>query len=318
MWTTWCIAGPELQKEHPEWLIRDENGEIVYYEQSNKDIAYLCPNLEEVQNYHRNLVQKFVGNWGFDGFKVDQQLINAVGSCYADEHHHDSPETSFESLSNIYKIVRDETLKLRPDAIIEVCPCGVFPSFYKMPYYNQSVSSDFNSRWQIRHRGKVLKALMGSKSAFHSDHVERFYEESNFPSMIGVGGIPGSMFVSRPEDNAEFLRIKYPCYLSPDREKHFKKWLGIFRKNKLSSGEYLNLYDIAYDKPETHVVKKDGLLHYAFFAPEWNGEIRFRGLEDKVYKIYDYVNNKEIGEIAGSEKLNVRFKEYLLVTAIPN
>ncbi len=317
LWTTWCIAGPELQRQHPEWLVRDETGEIVYWEKSNKNIAYLCPGLEEVQNYFRELVQKFIGDWDYDGFKVDQQVINAMSNCYAVDHHHENPAESFESLSKIYQIISEETFKLKPDAIIEICPCGVFPSFYKMPYYNQSVSSDFNSQWQIRHRGKVLKALMGPESAFHGDHVERYYDESNFPSMIGVGGIPGSMFVSKPEDNADFLRAKYPGYLSPVRTEHFDKWLKVYREYKLSNGEYLNLYDIAYDKPETHVVKKDGILYYAFFAFKWDGEIEFRGLGKKNFIIFDYVNKKEIGKKTGNGKINVHFEKYLLVKAIP-
>ena len=107
--------------------------------------------------------------------------------------------------------------------------------------------------------------------------------------MLGVGGIPGTMFVPREEDNVEFLRVKYPCYLSPERKEHYKKWFDLYNMYQLSKGEYLNLYDIAYDLPETHVVKKDGTLYYAFYAPEWNGNIEFRGLEDKEYSIIDYV-----------------------------
>jgi len=36
-------------------------------------------------------------------------------------------------------------------------------------------------------------------------------------------------------------------------------------------GEYLNLYDIAFDKPEAHVIAKDGKIYYAFYASEWDG-----------------------------------------------
>ena len=62
----------------------------------------------------------------------------------------------------------------------------------------------------------------------------------------------------------------------------------------MAKGEYLNLYDIAYDLPETHVVKKNEILHYAFYADEWNGEVEFRGLENQTYTIVDYVNDKEL------------------------
>jgi len=159
--------------------------------------------------------------------------------------------------------------------------------------------------------------LMGPYTAYFGDHVERYYKESNFASMVGVGGIPGTMFVLKPEDNADFLRVKYPGYLSPERKVHFKKWLGLYNEYKLSSGEYLDLYDIVYDKPETHVIKKDNILYYAFYAPEWNGEVEFRGLDDKKeYIIQDYVNDKEIGRVKGGGKLDIQFKDYLLVRAI--
>jgi len=317
VWITTHIAGPQLQKEHPEWLVRDKDGNPVYFDNYNSRVAYLCPALEEVREYHKNLVKKCIGDWDYDGFKVDQQLINAVADCYASGHQHAYPAESLESLPDLYKIISEETVKLKPEAIIEVCPCGVFPSFYKMPYYNQPVSSDFNTTWQIRHRGKTIKALMGPEAAFYGDHAERHYRKSNFASMLGVGGIPGTMFVSREEDNVEFLRVKYPCYLSPERKQHYKKWFDLYNTYQLSKGKYLNLYDIAYDLPETHVVKKDGILYYAFYAPKWNDDVLFRGLEDKEYSIIDYVNNKELGMIRGNGKLSVMFEDYLLVKAVP-
>jgi len=135
--------------------------------------------------------------------------------------------------------------------------------------------------------------------------------------MIGVGGIPGTMFVSREEDNVDFLRKKYPGYLSPVRKELFTKWLKIYNKHTLSKGEYLNLYDIAYELPEAHVIEKDGILHYAFYAIEWDGKIEFRGLEDQNYNIIDYEHNIVLGNIKGNEKLNISFKNHLLVKAVP-
>jgi len=318
LWITPSVAGSDLKRKHPEWLIKDKNGNFIVKNSYGSKIYYLCPALKKVRDYHREFVKKSVGDWGFDGFKMDQSLINAASSCYAKDHNHAYPEESFEALPEIYKIIYKETFKVKTSAVVEVCPCGMFPSFYKMPYYNLPVASDPKSQWQIRHRGKTLKALMGPHAAYFGDHVERYYKESNFPSMIGVGGIPGTMFVLKPEDNAEFLRVKYPGYLSPERKVHFKKWLDIYNKYELASGEYLNLYDIAYDKPETHVVRKNNILYYAFYAPEWNGEIEFRGLDDgKEYLVEDYVNHNELGKINGSGTLKVEFKEYLLVRAMP-
>ena len=88
---------------------------------------------------------------------------------------------------------------------------------------------------------------------------------------------------------------------------------------ELSKGKYLGeLYDIGYDRPETHVVEKDDTNYYAFYAEDWNGTIEFRGLDGDTYKLYDYVNEKEIGVIEKPDyRLDVSFKNFLLLKAIP-
>ena len=51
----------------------------------------------------------------------------------------------------------------------------------------------------------------------------------------------------------------------------------------------MNLYDYGFDKPEAHVIRKDGAMYYAFYAPEWNGApIELRGLEDRSYTVTEY------------------------------
>jgi alpha-galactosidase len=68
----------------------------------------------------------------------------------------------------------------------------------------------------------------------------------------------------------------------------------------LSRGEYLgNLYDIGFDFPETHVIRKDQELYYAFFASHWTGPIELRGLQDRTYRVIDYVNNQDLGRVHG-------------------
>ena len=65
----------------------------------------------------------------------------------------------------------------------------------------------------------------------------------------------------------------------------------------LSRGQYLgDLYDIGFDLPETHVIRKDQELYYAFFARHWSGQLELRGLQDRTYRIVDYVNNRDHGK----------------------
>jgi len=318
LWMTPGVAGTALMKAHPEWLLKDKNSAIVSVGRFGveRNAAFLCPALQQVQDYYRRIVSRVIGKWGFDGFKMDFSITNAMGECYAAEHRHSSPAESFQRLPELYKIISEETRKLKPKAILEMCPCGVFPSFYKMPYYNQPVASDPNSSWQIRHRAKTIKALMGPRAAFYGDHVERFYSKNNFASMIGVGAIPGSKFVAREKDDG-FLGKKYPVYLDPGRRKNFERWLKIYKDHQLASGDYLNLYDIAYDKPETHVIKKAGKFYYAFYADTWDGDVELRGLKPGDYRIIDYVEGKSLQTIQGGEKLHIKFNNYFLIMAIP-
>ncbi len=318
LWFTPGVGGAITIKEHPEWFLRDKEGKMVTVDRFGvrRTAAFLCPALPEVQNYYKELVDLVINTWGFDGFKMDFEITNATGLCYAKEHNHSSPNDSYEALPQLFKIISEESRKLKPQAILEMCPCGMFPSFYKMPYYNQPVASDPNSTWQIRHRGKTIKALMGPHTPYYGDHIERFYDNNNFASMIGVGGIPGSKFVAIETDDG-FLGKKYPVYLDSGRRKNFEIWLKVYKENRLASGEYLNLYDIAYDKPEAHVVRKKGTLYYAFYANEWNGELEFRGLPPGEYKIIDYGRNRTLGVVKQGHKLQATFKNYLLVKAEP-
>ena len=89
---------------------------------------------------------------------------------------------------------------------------------------------------------------------------------------------------------------------------------------RLSEGEYLGgLYDIGFDRPEAHVVRKGGCPYYAFFAARHDGPVELRGLEpDKTYAIRDYVNGRDLGTVKGPvATLDARFRQSLLLEATP-
>lgn len=90
----------------------------------------------------------------------------------------------------------------------------------------------------------------------------------------------------------------------------------------LSKGDYLGeLYDIGYDKPETHVIQKGDTLFYAFYTPEFDGNIELRGLQPGNYKVFDYINEKDLGNIKVSEKevpkFTAKFNRSLLIEVYP-
>ena len=107
--------------------------------------------------------------------------------------------------------------------------------------------------------------------------------------------------------------------LTPEHRKIFDKWIGIYKEKMLSRGEYLgDLYDIGFDLPETHAIRKGGEMYYAFFARHWSGPIELRGLQNRTYHIVDYVNHKDLGNVRGPQAtISAEFDKHLLIEAQP-
>jgi alpha-galactosidase len=305
--------------EHPEWLLLDGHG-------TKRKISwwgsyYLCPAVPGVVQFHQEIARKVIRDWGFDGLKIDGQFLNGVPQCTNPLHHHHRPEDSVESVPQFFKGVADAVHAIKPDALIELCPCGTAYSFFSMPYYNMSVASDPTSSWQVRSKGKTLKALMGDSLPYFGDHVELSDGGMDFASTVGVGGVIGTEFRWPPNDNssppsdADSAKLA----LTPQKQRIWAEWVRIYREKMLSQGEYLgDLYDIGFDKPETHCIRKGAALYYAFFAPHWSGHVELRGLTPGQYEITDYVNEKSLGAVHGPDaKLNVAFQHSLLIEAKP-
>jgi alpha-galactosidase len=107
--------------------------------------------------------------------------------------------------------------------------------------------------------------------------------------------------------------------LTPDKEEIWRKWVGLYNSQMLSRGEYLGgLYDIGFDRPEAHAIRKSGKMYYAFFAPQWTGRIELRGLGRGEYRITDYENGKELGRVHGpTGSIDAQFEKHLLIRADP-
>ena len=66
-------------------------------------------------------------------------------------------------------------------------------------------------------------------------------------------------------------------------------------------------------------MSKDGKMFYAFYASEWDGTVELRGLENKTYKVKDYVNKIELGDVTGPiSSLPVKFIQSLLIECEPS
>ncbi len=302
--------GSELVKKHPEMLLLNADGskqKISYW-----NSWYLCPADPAVIEYHKKIVVKALKVWGFDGLKLDGQHMNGAPPCYNPAHKHATPEAAVEGMPKFFQAIYDTAREVKPDALVEFCPCGTAYSFFTLPFLNMSVASDPESAWQVRLKAKTLKALQGDSMAYFGDHVDM--TKDDFASTVGVGGVVGSNF-TWPEGSAARKRND----LTPARELLFEKWLRVYKEKMLSRGEYLGgLYDIGFDRPEAHAIRKDGNMYYAFYAPSWSGEITLRGLAKRVYHVTDYVDGKDLGTVHGpSAALNVEFDKHLLLEAKP-
>ena len=307
-----AVPGSELLKEHPDYALQNRDGSRRKVSWWNSD--YLCPADQRVVDYHKALVRKILVEWGFDGLKLDGQDMNAVPACYNPAHHHARPEDSVEALPDFFSEIYKTAQAVKPGSLVEFCPCGTAYSFFTMPHFNMSVASDPSSSFQVRSKGKTLKALMGDTVPYFGDHVELSDGADDFASTVGVGGVVGTQFVL-----PALVKKRSKFDLTPAQEKKFEKWLQIYNDKMISRGQYLGqLYDIGFDLPEAHVIRKDQTTYYAFYARHWKGPIELRGLDDRKYGVFDYVNGTDLGTLSGSNaRLSVEFDKHLLLEVKP-
>jgi alpha-galactosidase len=321
-WESHKYIVSKVAQEHPDWFILDKEGK---HGRMTRDLGALCPAVPEVKAYYKQLTEKFIRDWGFDGSKLDN--IYSVPACYNPAHHHKSPQDSVNAMGDIYKTIFETTRAIKPQSVTQACPCGTPPSLAWLPFIDQAVTADPVGAVQVRRRIKMYKALLGPQSAVYGDHVElssmtplannNWSEHgSDFASTLGTGGVLGTKFVW-PDPGPKFNKVA----LTPEKEAHWKKWIGLYNEKMLSSGNFVDLYIYGYDVPEAYAIEKDNSMYYAFFAPKenesWKGEVELRGLKPGTYQVSDYVDGKNLGTVqaatGSSPHLKVDFKEHLLL-----
>jgi alpha-galactosidase len=155
---------------------------------------------------------------------------------------------------------------------------------------------------------------MGDNIPYFGDHVEESDGHNDFASTIGVGGVVGTQFVLPAE-----VKKHTNSDLTPQREEQMAKWVSIYKEKMLSRGEYLGeLYDIGFDLPEAHAIRKGKEMYYAFYAKHWTGKVELRGLENRDYHVLDYETGKDLGKIHGPKAvIPADFTQHLLLEAQP-
>jgi len=320
-WESHKYIVSKVAKDHPDWFILDKNGK---HGRMTRDLAALCPAVPEVQSYFKQLTEKFIRDWGFDGSKLDN--IYSVPACYNPAHHHKSPQDSVNAMADVYKIIFETSRAIKPESVTQACPCGTTPSLAWLPFIDQAVTADPVGAVQVRRRIKMYKALLGPKSAVYGDHVElsemsrvgaNGWSEhgADFASTLGTGGVPGTKFVW-PDPGPKYK----PVNLTSEKEQHWKKWIGLYNQKMLSKGEFRDLYTYGYDFPEAYAIEKDGSMYYAFFTEPgkpFAGEIELRGLKPGSYNVVDYVDGKNLETVQVESgkvpRMRAQFKDHLLV-----
>ncbi len=322
----------DVAKAHPEWLILDKSGQPA---RMTRNLGVLCPAVPEVQQYYKQLTEKFIHDWGFDGHKLDN--IYATPPCYNPAHHHKSPNDSVYAMGEVYKIIFETTRALKPDSVTQSCPCGTPPSLAWFRYMDQAVTADPVGSVQVRRRVKMYKALLGPRAAIYGDHVELTRISgtgdaeqdlgNDFASTLGTGGVLGTKF-TWPDYGPKLKQV----FLNPEKESHWKKWIALYNDKMLSKGNFLDLYTYGYDTPEAYAIEKDSSMYYAFYSASkppsaghknnlvgsYKGSVELRGLQPKTYHLVDYVNGKDYGTVTGpTAKLDVEFGDSLLLQATP-
>ncbi len=277
--------GSAQASAHPETLLVKADG-------SHEDISwwdswYLSPVNPYTWQYTKDLVDMFLVDWGFDGFKLDGQHLNLSEPDYNPASGLSRPEEAQERFPAFFEQLYERAQADKPGSVVQICPCGCAINFFNLPYMNQAVASDPTASAQIRMK-RMAYAAMCPDLAYYADHVELSDGGLDFASQVGVGGVIGTKF-TWPKTNPDATE-NGGSLLTPEKEALLRKWVPIYMSKMLSKGSYLNLYTYGIDKPEAHVIEKDGALYYAFYAPSWDGSpITLRGLDPAcTYTVTDY------------------------------
>lgn len=287
LWWAPLAADPDtkLAKEHPEMLLLTEEWAREYI--TWWDSWYLSPVNPATDAYTKDLLRMFLQTWNFDGLKIDGQHLNCCLPDYNENTGLDNAWEAPEKMYTYYEKIYKEARQYKPDAVIQICPCGCAVNYWILPQINQAVASDPMSSRQVRMKRKAY-AAMAPNLAYYGDHVELTDGGVDFASQIGTGSVIGTKF-TYPEDNPDWT--EGPFKLTPEKEALIRKWMKIYKENMLSRGEYLNLYTWGFDYPEAHVIRQNNAMYYSFYVDDavFDGTIELRGLDaDKTYTAVEY------------------------------
>ncbi|HUV65063.1 MAG TPA: hypothetical protein VMW24_14295 [Sedimentisphaerales bacterium] len=296
-------------EEHPEYLVRLEDGSLLRVQSFGKSHYVLCPAYPPAREFVRWASEKLAGYYGFDGVKNDGHTVPLP--CFNPAHKHQYPEQSVEDYPLMQKTVYETFARLKPEGfVVAFCFDGVVPFFYHhhyttRPWPNADQASEKQARW----KQKLYKAIFGPNRVLLDDHSDVKY----------LSGRHGTWYLGPVSGLAMGSVLETAIGPGYDyKSRHYDDIFAAYHREKLpEGGEYLNLYNVIHDKPECHVVRKDSKLYFGFFADKFDGTLELRGLKEGVrYRVVDYVHGREypdVNAVGSTARLNLRFDSCLLL-----
>ena len=336
LWWAPLAGDPDTkhEKEHPEMLLLTEEWAHEYI--TWWDSWYLSPINPAVDAYTQDLLNMFMQRWNFDGLKIDGHHLNCCLPDYNENTGLDNAWEAPEKMYTYYEKIYKQARQIKPDAVIQICPCGCAVNYWIIPQINQAVASDPMSSCQVRMKRKAY-AAMAPDLAYYGDHIELTDGGDDFASQIGTGSVIGTKF-TWPKDNPDWK--EGPFLLTPEKEALVRKWMKIYKENNLARGEYLNLYTWGFDYPEAHVIRQNDALYYAFYVnpeqpqgaeagakatdqpkPVYSGKIELRGLDaTKTYTAVEYTADepREFTVDGSNPTMDVTFERSYLIKLTQN
>lgn len=306
------MKGSSLYAEHPEVTALGLNGEELLL---GHGAQYLYPTHETALAQARETVRMFIEDWDYDGLKLDGHHMN----CFPPSAQHpEDPNYDAHNIACFYKAIYDEAQAIKPESVVQYCPCGCVFSIYHLPYTNQTVSSDPKSSYQVRTKGYVLKAV-APNTPYYGDHLELIQESDGAASQLGIGAVPGTKF-TWPKDNPK-VEPEGSSLLTARKEEIYKKTFDLYYAERQSEGELLGgLYKLGFHYPEAYAIKKaDGSLYYSFFAPDFTGTVELRGLKAATtYKAVNLWNSQDLGTFSKHQnQIELSFQNFMLLKLTP-
>ena len=273
-------------------LVKNKDGSL--YNSIQSPYAF-CPSYSGTLQYVRDsLIDRIIDQWGVDGLYTDLEDQNPL-PCNAIRHHHPYAYENIENNYLAFQDLFDGIMSSKPTTgWISQCACASVHDVYQYPYYFFEDASDPVTNQQVRWRVRWIKALRGATAPAGDGYVDKM----NYDQKAG-----------EPAQSVAIGSVITSVRWNPDElggAEHAKKWMDLYFREGLSSGEYLGLYDIAYEKPEGYVIRKtDGTFYYAFFDNQpFDKTMELRGLSPQThYQVINYENDLELGEVDGRPAL---------------